>query len=47
MGNTVFVLSGYLVLMGSPDGKRPRGISRSGIEDNSKFDIKETEWGRA
>jgi len=33
-----------MVLMGSPDGKRPLGRPRSGMEDSSTFDIKETVW---
>jgi hypothetical protein len=33
-----------MVLIGSPDGKRPPGGAGSGIKDNSKIDIKETVW---
>ena len=33
-----------MALMGSPDGKRTHGRPRSGNEDSTKVDIKETVW---
>jgi len=36
----------YRVLVGKPEGKRPRGRPRCRCEDNIKIDLQEVEWGR-
>jgi len=36
---------GYRVLMGKPEGKRPRGKPRFRWEDNVKMDLQEVGWG--
>jgi hypothetical protein len=35
----------YKVLMGKPEGKRPRGRPRHQWEDNIKMDHQEVRWG--
>jgi hypothetical protein len=35
----------YRILVGKPDGKRPLGRPRRGLEDNIKMYLRETEWG--
>jgi hypothetical protein len=35
--------SSYRVLVGKPEGKRPLGISRAGLEDSNEMD-KGVEW---
>ena len=35
----------YRVLVGKPEGKRPRGRPRRRWEDNIKMDLQEVKWG--
>jgi hypothetical protein len=34
----------YRILVGRPEGKRPRGRPRRRWEDNIKMDLREKEW---
>ena len=36
----------YRILVGKPEGKRPRGRPRRRWEDNIKTDLQEVEWLR-
>jgi hypothetical protein len=38
-------MSGYRVLVGKPEGKRPVGRPRRGLEDNVKVDVREIGCG--
>jgi hypothetical protein len=35
----------YRVLVGKPQGKRPLGRPRHGLEDGIRMDLRETGWG--
>jgi hypothetical protein len=38
------IRNAYRILVGKPEGKRPLGRSRCKWVDNSKMDLKDTEW---
>jgi hypothetical protein len=36
----------YSVLVGKPEGRRPLGRPRRGLEDNIKIDLRDVGWGK-
>jgi hypothetical protein len=39
-----YMINSYNILVGKPEGKRPFGRSRLGMEDNIRMNLRELRW---